>query len=89
MTIQEFHIDLREAAVQGRYSRLHNIKTGEYDGSISFTFSKPEEGVSVDLQAIVSGMQIPIFRLTAIYHLNLPRRLPLSSKPQLHCFLHF
>ncbi|KAJ5594487.1 Ubiquitin-conjugating enzyme E2 [Penicillium hispanicum] len=54
MPTKDFHRDVCEAATPGRYLHLRNIKSGEYDGSISFTFRAPEEGVSIDFQAIVS-----------------------------------
>ncbi|KAJ9486582.1 hypothetical protein VN97_g6766 [Penicillium thymicola] len=54
MPRKEFLRDLADAAVPGRFSCLSDIRTGDYDGSISFTFAAPAAGLTLDLQAIVS-----------------------------------
>ncbi|OQD93086.1 hypothetical protein PENSOL_c035G10000 [Penicillium solitum] len=54
MPRKEFLRDLANAAVPGRYSCISDIRTGDYDGSISFTFAAPAAGLILDLQAIVS-----------------------------------
>lgn len=55
MPRKEFLRDLADAAVPGRFPCTSDIRTGEYDGSISFTFAAPEASLTLDLQAIVSG----------------------------------
>lgn len=55
MPRKKFLQDLADVAVPGRFSRISEIKTGDYDGSVSFTFAAPEAGLTLDLQAIVSG----------------------------------
>lgn len=55
MPRKDFLRDLAEAAVPGRFSCLANIRAGECDGSIAFTFAAPETSLILDLQAIVSG----------------------------------
>ena len=55
MPRKEFLRDLADAAVPDRFPYTSNIRTGEYDGSISFTFTAPEASLTFDLQAIVSG----------------------------------
>ena len=59
MPRKEFLRDLADAAVPGRYSCISDIRTGDYDGSISFTFAAPAAGLILDLQAIVSGNKYP------------------------------
>ncbi|KAI2694673.1 hypothetical protein CBS147332_9602 [Penicillium roqueforti] len=54
MPRKEFLRDLADAAVPGRFPCTSDIRTGEYDGSISFTFAAPEASLTLDLQAIVS-----------------------------------
>ncbi|KOS42566.1 hypothetical protein ACN38_g6530 [Penicillium nordicum] len=54
MPRKEFLRDLADAAVPGRFSCLSDIRTGDYDGSISFTFAAPAAGLTLDIQAIVS-----------------------------------
>ncbi|EKV16610.1 Ubiquitin conjugating enzyme, putative [Penicillium digitatum] len=54
MPRKKFLQDLADVAVPGRFSRISEIKTGDYDGSVSFTFAAPEAGLTLDLQAIVS-----------------------------------
>ncbi|CAI7563857.1 unnamed protein product [Penicillium palitans] len=54
MPRKEFLRDLADAAVPGRFSSISDVRTGDYDGSISFTFAAPAIGLIVDLQAIVS-----------------------------------
>ncbi|KAJ5372206.1 Ubiquitin-conjugating enzyme E2 [Penicillium concentricum] len=54
MPRKDFLRDLADAAIPGRFPYLSNIKTGEYDGSISFTFAAPGASLTLDLQAIVS-----------------------------------
>lgn len=59
MPRKEFLRDLADAAVPGRFSSISDVRTGDYDGSISFTFAAPAIGLIVDLQAIVSGKKQP------------------------------
>lgn len=59
MPRKEFLRDLADAAVPGRFSSISDVRTGDYDGSISFTFAAPATGLIVDLQAIVSGKKHP------------------------------
>ncbi|KAJ5395486.1 uncharacterized protein N7487_009789 [Penicillium crustosum] len=54
MPRKEFLRDLTDAAVPGRFPCISNIRIGDYDGSISFTFAAPAAGLTLDLQAIVS-----------------------------------
>ncbi|KAJ6132848.1 Ubiquitin-conjugating enzyme E2 [Penicillium samsonianum] len=54
MPRKEFLRDLADAAVPGRFPCISDIRTGEYDGSISFTFAAPMASLTLDLQAIVS-----------------------------------
>ncbi|KAJ6178430.1 hypothetical protein N7519_008891 [Penicillium mononematosum] len=54
MPRKEFLRDLADVAVPGRFPCISDIRTGEYDGSISFTFTAPGASLSLDLQAIVS-----------------------------------
>ncbi|KXG45753.1 Ubiquitin-conjugating enzyme, E2 [Penicillium griseofulvum] len=49
--------DIADAAIPGRFSCLSDIKTGDYDESIAFTFTAPEASLTLDLQAIVSDSQ--------------------------------
>lgn len=55
MPRKEFLRDLADVAVPGRFSCISDIRTGEYDGSISFTFAAPGANLTLNLQAIVSG----------------------------------
>ncbi|KAJ5154169.1 Ubiquitin-conjugating enzyme E2 [Penicillium coprophilum] len=54
MPRRDFLRDLADAAVPGRFSCLSDIKTGDYDGSISFIFAAPGASLTIELQAIVS-----------------------------------
>ncbi|KAJ5854501.1 hypothetical protein N7534_007044 [Penicillium rubens] len=54
MPRKEFLRDLADVAVPGRFSCISDIRTGEYDGSISFTFAAPGANLTLNLQAIVS-----------------------------------
>ncbi|OQE16829.1 hypothetical protein PENFLA_c026G02467 [Penicillium flavigenum] len=54
MPRREFLRDLADVAVPGRFPCISDIRTGEYDGSISFTFTAPGASLTLDLQAIVS-----------------------------------
>ncbi|KAJ5425602.1 hypothetical protein N7465_000672 [Penicillium sp. CMV-2018d] len=54
MPRKEFLRDLADATVPGRFPCISDIRTGDYDGSISFTFAAPAAGLTLDLQAIVS-----------------------------------
>ncbi|KAJ5520548.1 Ubiquitin-conjugating enzyme E2 [Penicillium fimorum] len=54
MPRKDFLCDLADAAVPGQFSCLSDIKTGDYDGSISFKFVAPGASFTLDLQAIVS-----------------------------------
>ncbi|CAG8207272.1 unnamed protein product [Penicillium nalgiovense] len=54
MPRKEFLRDLADVAVPGRFPCISDIRTGEYDGSISFTFAAPGASLTLDLQAIVS-----------------------------------
>ncbi|KGO37303.1 Ubiquitin-conjugating enzyme, E2 [Penicillium expansum] len=54
MPRKEFLRDLADAAVPGRFPCISDVRTGDYDGSISFTFAAPGAGPTLDLQAIVS-----------------------------------
>ncbi|OQE78477.1 hypothetical protein PENNAL_c0056G00818 [Penicillium nalgiovense] len=54
MPRKEFLRDLADVAVPGRFPCISDIRTGEYDGSISFTFAPPGASLTLDLQAIVS-----------------------------------
>lgn len=55
MPIRDFQRDIVQAATPGRYSRLAEIKAGEIDGSIAFTFIDAPANVKIDFQAIVPG----------------------------------
>lgn len=57
MPRKKFLRDLADAAVPGRFPCISDIRTGEYDGSISFTFAAPMASLTLDLQAIVSGQK--------------------------------
>jgi ubiquitin-conjugating enzyme E2 Q len=59
MPRKEFLRDLADVAVPGRFSCISDIRTGEYDGSISFTFAAPGASLTLNLQAIVSGREDP------------------------------
>ncbi|KGO71272.1 Ubiquitin-conjugating enzyme, E2 [Penicillium italicum] len=54
MPRKEFLRDLADAAAPGRFSGISDVRTGDYDGSISFAFAAPGAGLTLDLQAIVS-----------------------------------
>jgi ubiquitin-conjugating enzyme E2 Q len=49
--------DIADAAISGRFSCLSDIKTGDYEESISFIFTAPGASLTLDLQAIVSGKE--------------------------------
>jgi ubiquitin-conjugating enzyme E2 Q len=57
MPRKEFLRDLADVAVPGRFPYITDIRTGEYDGSISFTFAAPGASLTLDLQVIVSGKE--------------------------------
>ncbi|KAJ5971050.1 Ubiquitin-conjugating enzyme E2 [Penicillium vulpinum] len=54
MPRKAFLRDLANAAVPGRFPCISDIRTGEYDGSICFTFAAPGASITLDLQVIVS-----------------------------------
>ncbi|CAI7575578.1 unnamed protein product [Penicillium glandicola] len=54
MPRKDFLRDLADVAAPGRFPCISNIRTGDYDGSISFTFAVPGASLILDLQAIVS-----------------------------------
>ena len=53
MPRKHFRQDMSRAATPGLFPHLSDIKEGDNDDSIAFTFTSPT--VSIDLQAIVSG----------------------------------
>jgi ubiquitin-conjugating enzyme E2 Q len=55
MPRKDFLRDLEQAVAPGRFRSITNVRAGECDGSISFTFTESKKGLSLDLQAIVSG----------------------------------
>ncbi|KAJ5427925.1 Ubiquitin-conjugating enzyme E2 [Penicillium cf. griseofulvum] len=54
MPRKDFLQDIADAALPGRFPCLSDVTTGDYDGSISFTFTAPGASLTLDLQAIVS-----------------------------------
>ncbi|KAJ5864397.1 Ubiquitin-conjugating enzyme E2 [Penicillium soppii] len=55
MPRKDFLRDLEQAVAPGHFPCISNIRAGECDGSISFTFTEPKKSITLDLQAIVSG----------------------------------
>lgn len=54
MPRKDFQRDLSLAA-NGEFRFLSNIKGGDNDGSIAFTFIHRMENVKIEFQAVVSG----------------------------------
>lgn len=59
MPRKDFLRDLEQAVAPGRFPCISNIRAGECDGSISFTFTEPKKSLMLELQAIVSGEKTP------------------------------
>ncbi|KAF3390607.1 Ubiquitin-conjugating enzyme E2 Q2 [Penicillium rolfsii] len=57
MPTRDFQRDLNEATIPGRFPHLTCIRSGEGDGSISFTYTDPEAGDAFRFEAIVSDPQ--------------------------------
>ncbi|KAJ5377718.1 uncharacterized protein N7496_005127 [Penicillium cataractarum] len=55
MPTKDFQRDLNEAKTPGQFPHLTRVRAGEGDGSISFTYTNPEEGDSFHFEAIVAG----------------------------------
>ncbi|KAI9933588.1 hypothetical protein ASPWEDRAFT_116048 [Aspergillus wentii DTO 134E9] len=54
MPRKDFQRDFTQAAIPGNFPHLSAVKSGDHDGSISFTFKSPLFYDSIDFQAIVS-----------------------------------
>lgn len=87
MPTKHFLADLREAGAPHRYPRLSQIKSGEYEGSISFNFHQAELDTTIEFQVVISGMWIfsrPLsFYLSFSFSFSFPVGMRLSHNPLL------
>jgi ubiquitin-conjugating enzyme E2 Q len=59
MPRKQFILDLEKASASGAFPYIHNIRQGDDNESICFSFSHPEEPLIVyEFQVAVSGMTV-------------------------------